>query len=58
MEDMSNKESNDKVKIWILGYIICLILLILINTGPYLYFKFFKNKKISKSNIIDSRTIG
>jgi len=58
MEDVSNKESNDKIKIWILGYVISLILLILINTGPYLYFKLFKNKKITKANIIDSRTIG
>lgn len=47
------KESNyvnPLENVSVMGYFLGLILLICVNAGPYLYFKFYKNKKITSSS--------
>ncbi len=39
-------------EISILGYLIGIFLILLINLGPYGYFRLYKNKKITKSSIL------
>lgn len=48
-DKVSNHE-NPLDSVSIVGYLLGLILLFCVNVGPYLYFKFYKNKKITGSS--------
>ena len=43
-------EENAALQLSLLNYLLGLIILIMINIGPYAYYKFYKNKKILASN--------
>lgn len=52
---LDNKVLNLNMQFSLIGFLIGILLLITINIGPYMYYKFIKNKKITKSAVIEPK---